>query len=86
VDVYGVSFDSVVEQAQFAKEQELTFPLLSDPDGSAALKYGVHAGGFARRVTFIIDEKGNLRHVDTGVQVATHGDDLIERVYELQTE
>jgi len=86
VDVYGISFDSVVDQARFAEAQELNFQLLSDPDGSAAKKYDVHAGGFAKRVTFIIDDKGKLRHADQSVQVASHGEDLMERVYNLQTE
>ena len=86
MDVYGISFDSVGEQARFVESQTLNFQLLSDPDGSVARKYGVHAGGFAKRVTFIIDGQGKLRHVDAGVQVTTHGEDLLERVYGLQTE
>lgn len=60
--------------------------MLSDPDGSAAKKYGVFAGRFAQRVTFIIDEKGTLRKIDSSVDVNTHGEDLVELVYELQTE
>ncbi len=33
--------------------------------------------GFASRVTFIIDEKGVLLQIDKGVNVASHGEDLI---------
>ena len=50
------------------------------------MKYGVHAGRFAKRVTFVIDEKGTLRHVDSSVKVNSHGEDLAELVYNLQTE
>jgi peroxiredoxin Q/BCP len=59
--------------------------LLSDPDGSVARKYGVLAEGrpMARRVTFVIDEKGILRHVDEKVDVASHGKDLVELIRKL---
>ena len=57
-DVYGISLDSVQDQAQFVEKQHLTFKLLSDPDGSVATKYGVLAPGaeYTNRVTFLIDE------------------------------
>lgn len=80
VDVYGVSLDDVADLAAFAEAQSLELRLLSDPDGSAAAKYGVlHPDRpFANRVTFVLDERGVLRHVDREVKVDTHGDDLIE--------
>ena len=86
IDVFGVSLDSVEDQAAFHAQQELNFRLLSDPDGSAAAKYGVlpEGGRFANRVTFILDEKGVLRHIDDKVQVDRHGEDLIELVEQLR--
>ena len=36
-----MSLDDVASQARFVKEQSLNFPLLSDPDGSAAGRLGV---------------------------------------------
>ena len=83
--VYGASLDDVTSLAKFAKDQELAFPLLSDPDGSAADKYGVRRGRFTRRVTFVIDPKGVLRLIDESVDVSTHGSDLAEKIYELQS-
>ena len=82
--VYGISTDSVAAQLMFHEEQELNFPLLSDPDASATRKYGILRGNFANRVTFILDEKGVLRHVDTNVKVRSHGEDLILKLEELQ--
>ncbi len=84
--VYGASLDSVEDQARFHADQKLNFPLLSDPDGSAAAKYGVLPDGarWTNRVTFVIDDKGILRAIDTEVRVKTHGHDLVERVVELQ--
>jgi peroxiredoxin Q/BCP len=86
VVVYALSLDGVAELAAFAKAQELPFQLLSDPDGSAAAKYGVLVPerGFARRVTFVVDEQGVVRHVDDLVKVASHGADLAELVRQLR--
>ena len=75
-----------MSQAAFAKKERLNFSLLSDPDGSAARKYGVARPGrpFARRVTFVIDEEGVLRHVADKVDVRNHGSDLATLIRELR--
>ena len=83
VEVFGISTDSVSDQARFVKQQKLNFRLLSDPDGSAAGKYGVLKGTYAGRVTFVLDEKGVVRHVEEKVNVRTHGEDLITVIEEL---
>ena len=86
VDVFGISVDDVNSQAKFVSEQELNFPLLSDTDGSVARKYGVLSDRMpmARRVTFVIDPQGIVRHVETKVQVKTHGQDLVSVLKRLQ--
>lgn len=86
VQIYGASLDSVADQAKFHEQQELTFPLLSDPDGSVAAKYGVLPDGasWTARVTFVIDPKGVLRAIDDKVQVASHGEDVIELIESLR--
>jgi len=86
VRVFGISLDSVEDQAFFFLEKELNFPLLSDPDGSAAAKYGVlpEGGRFASRVTFVIDDEGILRARDDSVNVDTHGVDVVELVEKLR--
>ena len=86
VQVYGLSLDDVASQAAFAKAQELGFPLLSDPDGSVAKKCGALMQGrpFARRVTFILDDKGLLRHVTTKVEVREHGQQLLDLIVALR--
>ena len=83
--MYGLSTDSVADLSIFAEEQELNFKLLSDPDGSAAKKYGVMTSrGFANRITFVLDDKGVLRHIEKKVQVKSHGDDLISVIKKLK--
>ena len=85
--IYGISLDDVKTQASFHEAQKLSFALLSDPDGSVARKYGVYlARGFANRVTFVIDPKGVLRHVDQSVAVDSHGRDLIATLTRLKAE
>jgi peroxiredoxin Q/BCP len=84
--VHGISLDSVQELAQFAEQQKLTFPLLSDPDGSAAAKYGVLDPGvqYTKRVTFVIDDQGILRKAIEQVDVRQHGPDLAALIDELR--
>ena len=76
----------MVSQARFVEQQELEFLLLSDPDAGVAAKYGVQMAGrpYASRVTFVIDDKGVIRHVDQMVSVGTHGTDLAEVVRSLK--
>jgi peroxiredoxin Q/BCP len=78
IAVAAISLDDVNLQRSFHEEQKLNFPLLSDPDGSVAAKYGVLMADkpYASRVTFVIDDKGVLRHVDSKVSVDSHGKDL----------
>jgi peroxiredoxin Q/BCP len=87
-NVYGVSVDDVSSQAKFVEKEELNFPLLSDPDAGVAKKFGVLSERMpmANRVTFVIDPKGVIRHVETKVQVKTHGRDLVSVLKKLQAE
>lgn len=79
VKIYGASLDGVKDMAGFVEKEELNFPLLSDPDGSAARRFGVlkKDAKWTGRVTFVIDPEGVLRKVDDGVKVRSHGADLI---------
>jgi len=85
-EVYAASLDSVQELASFAQKQKLPFHMLSDPDGSAATKFGVleASGKYAERVTFVIDESGVVRKVLDKVNVQSHGEDLALLVEELK--
>jgi len=86
VRVFGLSLDDVASQAEFVKQQELNFTLLSDPDGSATARLGalMKDKPYAARVTFLIDDKGVLRQVDRSVQVDSHGKDLVEAIRKLR--
>lgn len=66
--VLGISADSVADQKEFAKKNGAEFPLLSDPKGEVARLYGAWNAerSLPNRVTFVIDEKGKIVHVETG--------------------
>jgi len=78
VAVAGISLDDVKSQRAFVEQQKLNFPLLSDPDGSVARKYDALLADkpYSARVTFVVDDKGILRHIDRKVSVDSHGKDL----------
>lgn len=63
--VIGVSGDSLERHREFAKSKQLPFLLVSDADGSLREKFGVPnmLGLVPRRVTFVIDRDGVIRHV-----------------------
>lgn len=86
--VYGVSRDCVEELAKFAKDQELNFPLLSDPDGSLTRKLEVDMEGrpVAKRITVVLDPKGVIRARDEAVKVDAHGRDMVSLLKRLQAE
>ena len=84
--VLGLSLDDVKSQAEFVKQQGLNFPLLSDPDASAAARLGVLMEGkpWTNRITVVVDDKGVVRLVDSGVKVDSHGKDLVEAIRRLK--
>jgi peroxiredoxin Q/BCP len=86
VKVYGISLDSVQSQKKFVDGQRLNFDLLSDPDGSAAIKYNALPKGskYPSRVTFILDPEGTLRYIERSVKLTSHGEQLAELISEMQ--
>jgi peroxiredoxin (alkyl hydroperoxide reductase subunit C) len=66
--VFGVSVDSTWANLAFREQMKLDFPLLSDSRREYTRKLGIldENSGFARRFTFVIDDQGILRHIDSG--------------------
>ncbi|MCS6767902.1 MAG: peroxiredoxin [Candidatus Nitrosocaldus sp.] len=79
-EVIGVSTDDVESHRRFASRYGLNFPLVADLDGSISRAYGVfnEERRRARRVTFVIDRDGVIRHVMSRVDVETHADDVMD--------
>jgi thioredoxin-dependent peroxiredoxin len=77
--VLGISIDSKNDIKRFVHENNLNFPLLSDNKKLVAEKYGVlRDDGKAKRVTFIIDRKGNIEKIIEVTDVSTHSHDVFE--------
>ena len=63
--IVGVSTDTVDAQCRFAEWAGVPFPLIGDTDRNIASKFGVlwPVVGVAKRVTFVADATGIVRHV-----------------------
>lgn len=84
IQVLGVSTDSVKSHENFKNKYDLNFPLLSDKSKEIIKAYGVESDfGSARRVTFLIDKKGVIRHIWPKVKAAQHAEEVIEQAREL---
>ncbi|TFI55697.1 peroxiredoxin [Mastigocladus laminosus UU774] len=77
IAVLGVSADDEVSHQAFTQKYNLNFPLLADTDGSLIKAYDVDGGGYAKRVTYIIDGNGKIIHVDSSVNTSTHASDVL---------
>src|SRR6266545_2211210 len=66
--VFGLSVDSVYANREFAKQNGITFPILSDFKRTVVKDYGVfnEEQGFGNRATFVIDKDGIIQHIDEG--------------------
>jgi peroxiredoxin Q/BCP len=80
LDVIGISPDKPEKLAKFRDKEELTFPLLSDPDrevltawGAFGEKtmYGKTVQGVIRS-TFVVDEKGKIAVAQYNVRATGH--------------
>ncbi len=87
-EVVGISVDSGYVQQEFARKNNIEFPLLADfhPKGAVAEKYGVmRDSGTAERALFIIDSAGIVRYSYVSDPGRNPGADaLLERLEQLQ--
>ena len=79
-EILGVSVDNVESHKMFAEKYKLPFPLVADPDRKITESYGVYNDKWkmARRVTFIIDEKGNVAKVFDPVKPDVHPKEVLD--------
>ena len=64
-DVIGVSGDSDESHRAFTQQHKLSFPLISDTDGSLRKAFAVPKtmGLFPGRVTYVIDKEGIIQQI-----------------------
>lgn len=85
VAYFMASVDPPDVNKQFAEQEQVNFPFLSDPEKHVALAYGVVSQptpGFAKRWTFYIGPDGKIAYIDKDVNpnVTTAGADLASRL------
>ncbi len=78
--VLGVSMDDQASHQKFKEKYGLPFTLLVDSDGAITKAYDVDGGGYAKRVTYIIDGEGKISHVDANVNTSTHAQDVLTAI------
>ena len=84
--VLGMSADSTKKQKTFCEKQSFPFPLLSDEETNVLKAYDAwglkkmygreYEGIF--RITYVIDEDGNIINAYSKVSVKTHALDILE--------
>lgn len=82
--VVGVSTDSTASHERFTARHELTQVLASDKDRKIINLYGVVSpSNTARRVSFLIDGKGIIRHIWKKVDTHNHGEEILSKLEDL---
>lgn len=86
--IVGVSVDSTDSHKDFCAKQGLTFKLLADTEKKVADEYGslrnMVAIKIAARNTFLIDPKGEIAKVWTGVSPGEHSEQVLAALQELE--
>ena len=86
--ILGVSVDTAQSHKDFCTKEGLNFKLLADPGGKVSAEYGstmVYQGTtMAARNTFIINPKGEIVKVYTGVKPAEHSEQVLKDLATLQ--
>jgi thioredoxin-dependent peroxiredoxin len=80
LDVVGISPDKPAKLAKFRDEQDLTFPLLSDPDREVLTAWGAFGEKtmYGRTVqgvirsTFVVDETGRIEVAQYNIRATGH--------------
>jgi len=86
--VLGVSVDTAQSHKDFCTKEGLNFKLLADPDAKVSTEYGsvmdYKGSKLAARNTFIINPKGEIAKVYTGVKPADHSEQVLKDLAELK--
>lgn len=88
VQVLAVSVDSAQEQRAFAAQLGLQFPLIPDVERTLCLLYAAaqDKSDLAARQSVMIDKNGLVRWIDSNIQTATHGADVLSKMRESSRE
>src|SRR5213592_1102998 len=86
--ILGVSADTAQSHKDFCAKEGLNFKLLADPDAKVSTEYGsvmdYKGSKLAARNTFIINPKGEVAKVYTGVKPAEYSEQVLKDLGELK--
>jgi thioredoxin-dependent peroxiredoxin len=86
--IVGVSVDTAKSHKDFCAKEGLNFKLLADPDAKVSTEYGsvmdYKGSKLAARNTFIINPKGEIAKVYSGVKPADHSEQVLKDLAELK--
>jgi thioredoxin-dependent peroxiredoxin len=79
-EVYGISVNSVEEQAAFHKKHGLKFSLIADEKADIAILYGAKMPmiKMSKRWTFIIDEQLKIRKIEKDVDPVSDAESVAD--------
>ena len=80
LEILGVSFDTAAENKAFAEKFDFPYPLLCDTTRKLGLDYFAARSadeGFARRISYVINESGNVQLAYKKVDPQTHLDVIL---------
>ncbi|MBX2994329.1 MAG: peroxiredoxin [Bdellovibrionaceae bacterium] len=85
-DVYGISSDTVEDQAKFHDEHKLTFTLLADPDAKVVGLYGTKMPimKMSKRWTFVIDPNLKIRQIGKDVDPVIDAEKIADQIASLK--
>ena len=86
--ILGVSVDTAQSHKDFCAKEGLNLKLLADPDAKVSNEYGsvmdYKGSKLAARNTFIINPKGEIAKIYTGVKPAEHSQQVLNDLAELK--
>lgn len=85
-EVFGISTDTVKDQADFHKNHQLNFTLLADDAAVVTTKYGSKMAmmNMSNRWTFIIDPKLIIKNISRDVDPIADSERVAQAILELQ--
>lgn len=81
MQILGISFDPVNQNAKFASKENFPYPLLSDTDRKVGLAYGAcdsADASSAKRITYVIGPDGKVAQVYGKVNAAKHPEEVLQ--------
>ena len=79
--ILGASFDTVQENADFAKKFDFPYRLLCDTERQIGMAYGAcdkKQDRSARRISYVIGPDGTIRHAFAKVDAGNHPRELLD--------